>query len=203
MEEESQDNSSNKGSSADGIKLLKSMTSLLTSLQKNVVTLGSNMEKILKIQKEDRKDFVEHVKILNELDKTLKKNTYETHGSMRRTAAERLKYADSIARKFQAEENVKAGAEKELTRIIQGGGRSGGDRGGRRSIGGRGGRPGSDQGGRSSGGNRGGRSDGAARGGRALSPFRNLLIGQEMMGEGMSYEGTRFPIDPRVKMEEQ
>ncbi|XP_047335603.1 keratin, type I cytoskeletal 10-like [Impatiens glandulifera] len=284
MAAESQDNSSNEGSSADGTKLMKSMTSLLTSLQKNVVNQGSNMAKILKTHKEDIKHFAEHVKILNDLDKTLKKNTYETHvsnsnfskfkkqlfsrqlemmslerqinldnqreimetmelfqnrlveiqGSMRRTDAERLEYADSIARKFQAKENAKAGAEKEQTRITQGepsrrsdsistgtrskraptndentrptkigGGRSGGDRGGRSSGGGRGGRPGSDRGGRSNGGDRGGQSDGTARGGRALPPFRNLLTGQEMTGEGMSYEGTRFPIDPRVKSEEQ
>ncbi|XP_047340015.1 keratin, type II cytoskeletal 1-like [Impatiens glandulifera] len=171
-----QDNSSNEGSSTDGTKLLKSMTSLLTSLQKNVITLGSNM--LVEIQE-----------------------------SMRRTDAERLEYADSIARKFQAKENAKVDAEKERTRITQGepsrrgydvstgtrskrsptndenprptkrgGGRSGGDRGGRSSSGGRGGRPGSDRGGRS-GGDRGGRSDGAARGGRALPPFRNLLTG--------------------------
>ncbi|XP_047331588.1 keratin, type II cytoskeletal 1-like [Impatiens glandulifera] len=286
MAAESQDNSSNERSSTDVTKLLKSMTSLLTSLQKNVVTLGSNMAKILKTQKEDRKDFAEHVKILNELDNTLKKNTHETHisnsnfsrfekqffshesemmslerqinldnqreimetmelfknqlveiqGSMNRIDAERLEYVDSIARKFQAEENAKVGAEKEQNRFTQGKprrerrgdgvststrskrpstndknlrptkrgeGRSGGDRGGRSSGGGHGERPCSDRGGRSSGSDRGGRSDGAARGGRALPPFCNLLTGQEITGEGMSYEGTRFPIDLRVKREEQ
>ncbi|XP_047320528.1 keratin, type I cytoskeletal 10-like [Impatiens glandulifera] len=242
------------------------------------------MVKILKTQKVDRKEFVECVKILKELDNILKKNMYETHvsnsnfskfekqinsrqsemmslerqitldnhreimesmelfknqmieiqGSLRRSDGESLEYADSIARKFQEKENAKAGAEKEQTRITQGepsirgdgvstgtkskraptndenprptkrdGGRSGSDHGGRSNSGGRGGQSGSDRGGRTSGGDRGGRSSGSGRGVRAFPPFRNLLTGQEMTNEGMSYEGTRFPIDPLVKREEQ
>ncbi|XP_047306247.1 polyribonucleotide nucleotidyltransferase-like [Impatiens glandulifera] len=201
MAAESQDNSSNEGSSTNGSKLLKSMTSLLTSLRKNMATLGSNMIKILKTQKEDKKDFAEHVKILNELNKTQKKNTYETHnqlveiqGSMRRTDAKRLEYADSTARKFLAQENAKPGAEKKETHITQGepSRRSDGvstdtrskrlsigdenprptKRGGGRSSGrDRGRRSGSDRGGRTSGGDRGRRSGGSGRGGRALPPF--------------------------------
>ncbi|XP_047326571.1 keratin, type I cytoskeletal 10-like [Impatiens glandulifera] len=238
---------------------------------------------IQSMAKEDRKEDAECVKILKELDNTLKKNTYETHvanlnfskfekklfsqqsemmslerqinfdnhrevlesmelyknqlieiqGSLRRTYGERLEYADSITRKFQEKENVKAAAEREQSRITQGepsrrgdgvstgtrskraptndenprptkrgGGRSGGNRGGRRSSGGRDGKSGYDQGGRASGGDRGGRSSRSGRGGRALPPFRNLLTGKEMTGEEMSYEGTRFPIDPQVKRED-
>ncbi|XP_047320535.1 keratin, type I cytoskeletal 9-like [Impatiens glandulifera] len=85
----------------------------------------------------------------------------------------------------------------------RGGGRSGSDRGGRSSSDGRGGQSGSDRGGRTNGGDRGGRSSGSGRGVRALPPYRNLLTDQDMTNEGMSYEGTRFPIDPRVKSEEQ
>ncbi|XP_047335842.1 keratin, type II cytoskeletal 1-like [Impatiens glandulifera] len=39
------------------------------------------MVKILKTQKEDKKEFAEYVKNLKELDNTLKKNTYDTHVS--------------------------------------------------------------------------------------------------------------------------
>ncbi|XP_047320370.1 keratin, type I cytoskeletal 10-like [Impatiens glandulifera] len=261
MAAESQDDSSNEGSSADGTKLLKSMTSLLSSLQTNVMAMGSDVVNILKTQKEERKEVVECVNILKELDNTLKKNTYETHvanlnfskfekelfsrqsemmslerqinfdnhRSLRRTEGERLEYADSIARKFQEKENAKAAAEREQSRITQGepsrrgdgvstgtkykcaptndenprptkrgGGRSGGDRRGRSNSGGRGGQSGNDRGGRSSGSDRGGRSSGSGRGGRALPPFQNLLT-----GEGISGGGFNYPIDPRVKREEQ
>ncbi|XP_047326303.1 keratin, type I cytoskeletal 10-like [Impatiens glandulifera] len=231
MAAESQDNSSNEGSSADGTKLLKSMTSLLTSHQKNVVTLGSNMffsrqSEMMSLERQINLD--NHREIMESM-KLFKNQLVEIQGSMRRTYAERLEYADSIARKFQEKENAKADAEKEQTRITQGeprrrgdgvstgtrskreptndenpwptkrgGGRSGGDRGGRSSSGGRGGKSSNDRGGRTSGGDRGGRSSGSSRGGRALPPFQNLLT-----SEGMHYEGTRFPIDPRVKREEQ
>ncbi|XP_047309903.1 keratin, type II cytoskeletal 1-like [Impatiens glandulifera] len=77
----------------------------------------------------------------------------------------------------------------------RGGGRSGGNRGGRSNSGGRDGQSGYDQGGRANGGDRSGRSSGSGRGGRTLPPFRNLLIGQEMKGEGMSYEGTRSILE--------
>ncbi|XP_047334458.1 keratin, type II cytoskeletal 1-like [Impatiens glandulifera] len=153
-----------------------------------------------------------HCEIMESME-LFKNQLIEIKGSLRRTDTERLEYADSIARKFQAEENAKVAAEKEQSRITQGepsrrgdgvstsnrskgGGRSGGDRGGRSSSGGRGGQSGSDRGGRTSGGDRGGRSSGSGHGGRALPPFCNLLTGQEITGEGMSYEGTRFPIDP-------
>ncbi|XP_047320388.1 keratin, type I cytoskeletal 9-like [Impatiens glandulifera] len=223
MAAESQDNSSNEGSFADGTKLLKSMTSLLSSLQTNVMAMGSHVVNILKTQKEDIKEVAECVKILKELDNTLKKNT------LRRTEGERLEYADFIARKFQEKENVKAASEREQNCITQGepsrrgdgvsigtrskraptndenprltkrgGGRSGGDRGGRSSNSGRGGQSGGDRGGRSSGSDRGGRSSGSGRGGRTLPPFQNLLT-----GEGVSGGGFNYPIDPRVKREEQ
>ncbi|XP_047309815.1 keratin, type II cytoskeletal 1-like [Impatiens glandulifera] len=150
-------------------------------------------EALLKTQKEDRKEVAECVKILKELDNTLKKNTYETH--------------------FQEKENVKAAVERKQSRITQGepsrrgddvsigtrskraqtndenprptkrgGGRSSGDRRGRSSSSGRGGQSGSDRGGRSSGGDRGGRSSGSGRGGRALPPFQNLLTGEGVSG---------------------
>ncbi|XP_047326547.1 uncharacterized protein LOC124930232 [Impatiens glandulifera] len=109
-----------------------------------MAVMQSNMTKIMKYHKEDKKNFVDLVKTHNELELTLKKNTYEVEvsntnfgrevmeaidlvqnqlveikGSMRRTYAERLEYVDSIARKFKAEENAKA-AEKEQNIITQG-----------------------------------------------------------------------------------
>ncbi|XP_047314135.1 keratin, type I cytoskeletal 9-like [Impatiens glandulifera] len=300
IEADSQDNSSNEGSihsfavenptgsSADGTRLMKSMSTLLSTLQNNVAMMQYNMTKIMKAQKEEKKNLADLVKNHNELELTLKKKTYavevsntnfgrlekklfsrqsegmsferqinldnqrevieamgliqnslvEIQGSIRRTDAERLEYIDSIARKFQAEENAKADAEKEQNTITQGnafrerrgdgvatdtkskrmpkndenprptksgGGRSGGDRGGRsssdrggRNTGDRGGRSGSVQGGRSTGSDRGGRTGGSSRGGRGLPLFQNLLT-----GEGMSVEGFTYPIDPRVKREDQ
>ncbi|XP_047312497.1 ankycorbin-like [Impatiens glandulifera] len=74
MAAESQENSSNEESSTDGNKMLKSMTSVLSSLQKSMI-------KSLNNQEEERKDFAEIIKVIKELDNTLKKNTYETHVS--------------------------------------------------------------------------------------------------------------------------
>ncbi|XP_047320611.1 keratin, type II cytoskeletal 1-like [Impatiens glandulifera] len=262
----SQDNSSNEGSSADGIKLMKSMSTLLTTLENNVAVMLSNMSKFMKAQKEDKKNFDDLVKTHKELELTLKKHTYEVEvsntnfgrfekklfnrqsemmslerqinidnqrevmevmgfiqnqlveiqGRMRRTYAKRLEYADSIVRKFQAEENAKDDAEKEQNTITQGnavrdrrgdgrptkrgGDRSGGDHGSR-SSGDRGGRSsGGDREGRSTGSDRGGRTGGSGRVVRSLPPFQNLLT-----GEGMSGEGFTYPIDPRClcKMDEQ
>ncbi|XP_047339947.1 keratin, type I cytoskeletal 10-like [Impatiens glandulifera] len=201
--------------------------------------MGSNMVKILKTQKEDRKEFAEYVKILKELDNTLKKNTYETHVSNlnfskfekqlfsrqsemmslerqinldnHREVIESMELFNSQMIEIQGEPNRRGDGVSTNTRskraptndenprpTKRGRGRSGGDLGGRSSCGGRGGQSGSDRGGRTSGGNRDGRSSGSGRGGRALPPFQNLLI-----GEGIYYEGTRFPIDPRVKRGEQ
>ncbi|XP_047314328.1 keratin, type I cytoskeletal 9-like [Impatiens glandulifera] len=169
-----------------------------------------------------------HREVMDSME--LYKNQFiEIQGSLRITEGERLEYADSIARKFQQKENAKVVAEIEQTRITQGepsrrgngvstgtrskraptndenprptkrrGGRSGGDSGGQCSSGGRGGKSGSDRGGRSSGGDRGGRSSRSGRGGRALPPFQNLLT-----SEGVSGGGFNYPIDPRVKREEQ
>ncbi|XP_047326565.1 keratin, type I cytoskeletal 10-like [Impatiens glandulifera] len=201
MAAESQENSSNEESSAEGIKLLKSMTSMLSSLQKNVVSMGSNMIKALNTQKEERKEFSEVVKVLTELDNTLKKNTLmknqmvEIQGCLRRTNGERLEFADSIARKFQEKENAKADAERDQPRITQGESsrRSDGvstdtrsrrapnnDENPRTTKRG-GGRSGGDRGGRSSGGGRGrqsgfdqrGRASGGDRGGRSSGSGRD------------------------------
>ncbi|XP_047326563.1 keratin, type II cytoskeletal 1-like [Impatiens glandulifera] len=209
MAAESQENSSNEESYAEGIKLLKSMTSVLSSLQKNVVSMGSNVIKALNTQKEERKEFAEVVKVLTELDNTLKKNTHinddrhrktmdelslmknqmvEIQGCLRRTDGERLEFADSIARKFQAKENAKADAERDQPRITQGessrrsDGVSTGTRSRRSSNNDEntrptkrgGGRSGGDRGGRSSGGGRGGRTSGSGHGGRSLPPFLNM-----------------------------
>ncbi|XP_047306199.1 nucleolin 1-like [Impatiens glandulifera] len=259
---DSQKNSSNEGSSVNGTKLIKSMSTLLSMLQKNVAAMQSNMTKIMKAHTKDKKSLADLVKTHNELELTLKKNMYEEvsntnfgrfekklfsrqsemmslerqinldnqrevmeamgliqnhlveiQGSMRRTDAERLEYVDSIARKFQVEENVKA-AEKEQNIITQGEAvrdrRGDGTatstgskrmptndenprptkRGGGRSGGDRGGRSTSDRGGRSAGSNRGGRTGGSGHCGRGLPPFQNLLT-----GEGMSGEGFTYPID--------
>ncbi|XP_047306220.1 keratin, type II cytoskeletal 1-like [Impatiens glandulifera] len=223
MSAESQDNSSNEGSSVDGTKLLKSMTSLFTSHQKNMVTLGSNMlfsrqSKMMSLERQINLD--NHREIMETME-LFQNQLVEIQGSMRRTDAERLEYAASIVRKFQAKENAKADAEKEQTRITQdepsrrGDGVSTGTRskrmsvgdenprptkrgGGRSNGGDRGGRSGSGRGGRTSGGDRGVRSGGSKRGGGALPPFQNLLT-----SEGMSSGGFTYPIDPRVKREEQ
>ncbi|XP_047314607.1 protein nemuri-like [Impatiens glandulifera] len=141
---------------------------------------------------------------------------------MRRTDAERLEYVDSIARKFQAEENAKVDAKKEQNTITQGevvrdrrghgvaiGTRSKRmptndenprptKRGGGRRGGDRGGRSGGDRRDRSSGSGRGGRTGGSGHGGRCLPPFQNLLT-----GEGVSGEGFTYPIDPQVKRDGQ
>ncbi|XP_047340086.1 keratin, type I cytoskeletal 10-like [Impatiens glandulifera] len=216
-------------------------------------------------QKEDKKNFADLVKTHNELELTLKKNTYEVEvsnknfgrfekklfsqqsemmsferqinldhqrevmeamglvqnqlveiqGSMRRTDAKRLEYADSIERKIQDEENAKDDAEKKKNTITQGvavrdrrGDSIATDTkskrmptndensrptkgGGGRSGGDRGGRSSSsDRGGRSTGSDRGGQTDGSGRGGRGLPPFQNPLT-----GEGMSCEGFTYLID--------
>ncbi|XP_047320609.1 keratin, type I cytoskeletal 9-like [Impatiens glandulifera] len=132
--------------------------------------------------------------IQNQLDKI--------QGSMRRTYAERLEYADSIARKFQAEENAKDDAEKEQNTITQGndvrdrrgdgvttGTRSKRmptndenprptKRGGGQSGGDHGSRSSGDRGGRSSGGDRGGRSSGGDRGGRSTGSDRGVELAE-------------------------
>ncbi|XP_047320541.1 keratin, type I cytoskeletal 9-like [Impatiens glandulifera] len=217
------------------------------------------MVKIMKTQKEDKKEFADLLKSHKEMEMTLKKNTYEVHminktyskfeknlfkrqsdlhdaerainvdlqrevmegigliqnqmievqGNMRREDVERLEYADSVAGKFQAEEDANAVAEKEKNLISQGEGDrdrrgdgvSTGTTSKRKQTSDDSGRPtkrgeghNGDRGGRSTSGTRGGRSDGAAHGGRSdgtgrgghpLPLFQNLLI-----GEGMSYEGS-------------
>ncbi|XP_047329608.1 keratin, type II cytoskeletal 1-like [Impatiens glandulifera] len=220
MAAESQENSSNEESSVDGIKLLKSMTFVLSSLQKNVVSMGSNIIKALNTQKEERKEFVDFVNVLNKLDNTLKKNTRQSE----MMDIERHVNDDRHRETMEELENAKADAEKEQPRITQGepsrkgdgvstgtrskrapindenptptkrgGGRSGGNRGGRSSGGGRGRQSGIDQRGRASGGDHGGRSSGSGHGGRILPPFQNLLTGQDIVDEGMS------PTNPQVK----
>ncbi|XP_047325984.1 keratin, type I cytoskeletal 10-like [Impatiens glandulifera] len=110
MVAESQENSSNEESSTDGNKLLKSMSSVLSSLQKSML-------KSLNTQEEERKDFAEIIKVLNELDNTLKKNTGGDRGGRN-----------------------SSGGRSRLSNVDQGGRANGGDRGGRSSGGGRGGR---------------------------------------------------------------
>ncbi|XP_047331431.1 keratin, type II cytoskeletal 2 epidermal-like [Impatiens glandulifera] len=144
MAAESQENSSNEESSTEGNKHLKSMTYVLSSLQKNMI-------KALNTQEEERKDFAEIINVLTELDNTMKKNTrqskmmdlerhinddrhketldefslvknqmVEIQGYLRRNDSERQEFADSIERKFQAKENAKANAERDQSRITQG-----------------------------------------------------------------------------------
>ncbi|XP_047331425.1 keratin, type I cytoskeletal 10-like [Impatiens glandulifera] len=72
--------SSNEGSSAsDGTKLMKSMKALMATLQKNMAVMESNMVKIMKTQKSNKKKFADLLKTHNEMEQTLKKNTYEVH----------------------------------------------------------------------------------------------------------------------------
>ncbi|XP_047337351.1 protein LSM14 homolog A-like [Impatiens glandulifera] len=143
----------------------------------------------------------------------LRNQMVEIQGNMSRADAERLEQADSFARKIQAEEDAKAAADKEKNLITQGddnssrrgGGVSTGTRSKRRQTSDKNDRPfkrgggrSGDRDGRSSGGDRGGRSGGSGRGGRSLSPFRNLLNGEEFSSQGFCY-----PIDPFVKREDQ
>ncbi|XP_047331502.1 keratin, type I cytoskeletal 10-like [Impatiens glandulifera] len=162
-----------------------------------------------------------HNEVMDEMS-LLRDQLVEVQGNMSRADAEMLEHADTFARRIQEEENSKAATEKEKNLITQGednsgrrgggalkstrskrkpisddsdrpikrGGGRNGDRGGRSTRG--------DRGGRSIGGDRGGRSGGTGRGGRSLPLFHNLLIGEEL-----SYEGSRFPIDPLIKREEQ
>ncbi|XP_047326622.1 protein nemuri-like [Impatiens glandulifera] len=143
-------------------------------------------------------------------------------GCMNRNDNERQAFAENIARKFQAKEDVLGNAESAHPRPTQGesGRRNYGvstgtksrqapnsddnprptKRGGGRSGSERGGRSGGgrsrlsnvDQGGRCSVAERGGRSNAGCRGGRGYPHFMNMLSGQEMS-----------PIDPRMKREEQ
>ncbi|XP_047314580.1 keratin, type I cytoskeletal 10-like [Impatiens glandulifera] len=180
---ESQDDSSNEGTSTDGTKLLKSMTSLLTSLQTNVIAMGSHFfsrqSEMMSLERQINLD--NHCEVMESME-LYKNQLVEIQGSLGRT------YGESTRSK-RAPTN-----DKNPRPTKRGGGRSGGDRRGRSSSGGRGGKSGSDRGRRTSGGDHGGRSSGRGRGGRALPPFQNLLT-----SEGMCYEGTRFPNDPRVK----
>ncbi|XP_047320530.1 inhibitor of growth protein 1 homolog [Impatiens glandulifera] len=202
---DSQEISSNEElSSTDGTKIMKSMTALMGTLQ--------------------NKEFSDLLKTHNEMEQTLKKNTYEVHivnksytkfeKNFFKRKTELLVYerANVVDLHNEDEEDAKVVTEKEKNLITQGEDNSR-RRGGSVSTGTRskrkptsnnndrlikrgGGRSG-DRGGRSGGGDRGGRS-GIGRGGRSLPPFHNLLTSEEL-----SYEGHRYPIDPLVKREEQ
>ncbi|XP_047320492.1 keratin, type I cytoskeletal 9-like [Impatiens glandulifera] len=255
VQADSQEISSNEGSSVEGTKLIKSMSTLMATLQKNVVEMGSNMVKIMKTQKEDKKEFADLHKTHKEMEQTLKKNTYEVHmvnktySKFEKNLFKRQSELLDIERAINVDLQREVVAEKEKNHITQGedysrrrgggvltrtkskrkptsddsdgpskrgGGRNGdcggrstsgdccgrstsGDRGGRSTSGDRGGRKTSgDRGVRSTRGDRGGQSGGTGRGGRSLPPFHNLLTGEEL-----SYEGSRFPIDPTIKREEQ
>ncbi|XP_047339804.1 keratin, type II cytoskeletal 1-like [Impatiens glandulifera] len=134
MAAESGGNSSNEGTSVGGNKMLTFMSSVLSSLQKSMI-------KSLNNQEEERKDFAEILKVLKELDNTLKKNTQindERHketieefslvknqmveilGCLSRNDNERQEFADSIARKFQAKEDAEDNAECAQPRPAQG-----------------------------------------------------------------------------------
>ncbi|XP_047313714.1 protein nemuri-like [Impatiens glandulifera] len=134
----------------------------------------------------------------------------EIQGCLSRNDNERQKFADSIARKFQAKEKAKANTECDQSRPAQGESSRRNDgvstgtrsrrapstddnprptkRGGGRSGNDRGGLSGGghsrlayvDQGGRGSGNERGGRSSGGDRGGRGYPSFFNMVLGQEM-----------------------
>ncbi|XP_047335557.1 keratin, type II cytoskeletal 1-like [Impatiens glandulifera] len=189
MATESQENSSNEESSTEGNKLLKSMKSVLSSLQKSIV-------KALNTQEEERKGFAE-----------FEKNLYSRQSEMmdleRHINDDRHR---ETMDEFSLVKNQMANAERDQPRITQsessrrnnsvstgtisrrapsnddnprpnkrGGGRSGGDRGGRNSGGGHSRLSGVDQGGCDSGGDHGGRSSGSGRGGRSFPPFLNIL----------------------------
>ncbi|XP_047339910.1 keratin, type I cytoskeletal 9-like [Impatiens glandulifera] len=196
---DSQEISSNEGLSADGTKLMKSMTELMATLQKNMAVMESNMMKIMKTQTSSKNEIVYLLKTHNEMEQTLKKNTYEFHivnksyskfeknffkrkselfDCERENNIEMHNEADSFARKILEEEDAKTVAEKEKNLITQGEDNRG-RRGGDVSTGTRFKRKTSDDnidrpikrgGGRS--GDRGGRSTGGDRGGRSTGGDR-------------------------------
>ncbi|XP_047331424.1 keratin, type I cytoskeletal 9-like [Impatiens glandulifera] len=74
---DSQEMSSNEGTSTGGAKLMKSMTAMMGTLQKIVVEMQSNMVKIMKTQKSNKKEFASLLKTHNEMELAMKRNTYE------------------------------------------------------------------------------------------------------------------------------
>ncbi|XP_047313895.1 keratin, type I cytoskeletal 10-like [Impatiens glandulifera] len=147
--EQSMQISSNEGSSDDGTKLMKSMTSLMGTLQKNMAVMESNMTlkkntyeihilnksytkfgKNFFKQKTDLLDYEREkvVELHNEVMdgiSLLRDQMVEIQGNMSRADAERLEQNDSFARKIQAEEDAKSATEKEKNLITQGDDNSG------------------------------------------------------------------------------
>ncbi|XP_047314521.1 uncharacterized protein LOC124918396 [Impatiens glandulifera] len=72
MVAESEEISSPEESSIEGNKVLRSMRSLLSSIQKT-------MTQAMNTKEEEREGFSKIIKVLTEFDNTLKKNIYETH----------------------------------------------------------------------------------------------------------------------------
>ncbi|XP_047306258.1 keratin, type I cytoskeletal 9-like [Impatiens glandulifera] len=115
---------------------------------------------------------------------------------MRRIDAERLEYVDSIARKFQAEENAKAAkkeqniiTQREAIRDIRGDGTTTGTRSKRMPTNDENPRP-TKRGGGRSGGDRGGRSSGD-RGGRSGGDHRGRSTGDRRSRSTSSNRGGR------------
>ncbi|XP_047326475.1 keratin, type I cytoskeletal 10-like [Impatiens glandulifera] len=182
---ESEEISSHEESSAEGNKVLISLRSMLSSIQKT-------MTKAMNTKEEEREGFCKIIKVLTELDNTLKKNTYETHVANLNFSKFEKQLFSSQSELLDIERSKRAPSTDDNPRPTKrGGGRSGGERGGRNS-GGRSRLANVDQGGRGSDNERGGRSSGGGRGGRGYPSFFNMLPDQDMS-----------PTDPRVKREEQ
>ncbi|XP_047335527.1 translation initiation factor IF-2-like [Impatiens glandulifera] len=153
MEAKSQENSSNEESSTKGNKILKSMTSVLSSLQKSMI-------KALNTQEEERKDFSEIIKefadsITRKFQAKENAKANAERDQPRITQGESSRRSDGVSTVTRSR---RAPCNDDNPRPTKrGGGRSGGDRGGRSSDGGRGRQSGLDQRGRASGGDRGGR----------------------------------------------
>ncbi|XP_047312501.1 keratin, type I cytoskeletal 9-like [Impatiens glandulifera] len=130
---DSQEMSSNEGSSTGGAKLMKSMTAMMGILQKNVAEMQSNMIKIMKTQKSNKKEFASLLKTHNEMENAIELHNevmdgmnliqnqmIEIQGHMSRADVERLEQADSFARQIQTAEDAQEGADKEKNLISQG-----------------------------------------------------------------------------------
>ncbi|XP_047339913.1 keratin, type I cytoskeletal 9-like [Impatiens glandulifera] len=204
MAAESQDDSSNEESSTDELDNTLKKNTYEThvanlNFSKFEKQLFSRQSEMMSLERQI--NFDNHREVLESME-LYKNQLIEIQG----TAAEREQSRITQGERSRRGEGVSTGTrsmraptnDENPSSTKRGGGRSGGDRGGRSSSGGHGGKSGNDRGGRSSGDDRGGRTSGSGCGGRALPPFQNLLT-----DEGISGGDFNYPIDPRVKREEQ
>ncbi|XP_047309833.1 uncharacterized transmembrane protein DDB_G0289901-like [Impatiens glandulifera] len=128
MAAESEEVSSHEGRSAGGDKMLKSMRSMLSSMQKTMCQSMISRE-------EDRKKSFNHQTELFDIERHInderhkenldefalvKNQLVEMQGCMRRNDNERQAFAKNLDRKFQAKEDALGNAESSQPRPVQG-----------------------------------------------------------------------------------